>query len=93
MPEYERDHGYGTKEARPSVIFLNGVVASIQVAETARTFTATSVSKDVTPKLVIYDANTQRAFSAAVSYSPECATCGTHGVTGLADLAPFTSRL
>lgn len=89
MQEYERDHGYGTEEARPSVIFLNGVVASIQVAETARIFTATSVSKDVTPKLVIYDANAQRAFSAAVSYSPECATCGTHGVTGLADLAPL----
>ncbi len=89
MQKYERDHGYGTEEARPSVIFLNGVVASMQVAETARTFTATSASKDVTPKLVIYDANAQRAFSAAVSYSPECATCGTHGVTGLADLAPL----
>jgi hypothetical protein len=89
MQEYERDHGYGTEEAMPSVIFLNGVVASMQVAETVRTFTAASAPKDVTPKLVIYDARTQRTFAAAVRCSPECATCGTYGVTGLADLAPL----
>jgi molybdopterin/thiamine biosynthesis adenylyltransferase len=89
LQEYERNHGYGTEEARPSVIFLNGVVASMQVAETARTFTAASAQKDVNPKLVMYDAQAQRTFPAAVRYSPECATCGTHGVTGLADLAPL----
>ncbi|MCA1693944.1 MAG: ThiF family adenylyltransferase, partial [Actinobacteria bacterium] len=89
LQEYERNHGYGTEEARPSVIFLNGVVASMQVAETARIFTAASSQKEVTPKLVMYDARAQRTFSAAVPYSPECATCGTHGVTGLADIAPL----
>ncbi|HEX5349278.1 MAG TPA: ThiF family adenylyltransferase [Pseudonocardiaceae bacterium] len=89
LQEYERDHGYGTEEARPSVIFLNGVVASMQVAETVRTFTAASVRKAINPKLVMYDAQAQRTFPAAVRYSPECATCGTAGVTGLADLAPL----
>ncbi|MGH3609587.1 MAG: HesA/MoeB/ThiF family protein [Pseudonocardiaceae bacterium] len=89
LQEYERDHGYGTEEARPSVIFLNGVVASMQVAETVRTFTAASARKAVNPKLVMYDAQAQRTFPAAVRYSPECATCGTDGVTGLADLAPL----
>lgn len=89
LQAYEREHGYGTEEARPSVIFLNGVVASMQVAETARTFTAAWARKDVNPKLVMYDAQAQRTFSAAVRYSPECATCGTDGVTGLADLAPL----
>ena len=89
LQQYERDHGYGTEEARPSIIFLNGVVASMQVAETVRTFTAASARKAVNPKLVMYDAQAQRTFPAAVRYSPECATCGTAGVTGLADLAPL----
>jgi len=39
--------------------------------------------------VVMYDAQAQRTFPAAVRYSPECATCGTDGVTGLADLAPL----
>jgi hypothetical protein len=89
LQQYERDHGYGTEEARPSIIFLNGVVASMQVAETVRTFTAASARKAINPKLVMYDAQAQRTFPAAVRYSPECATCGTAGVTGLADLAPL----
>ncbi|MBA2470773.1 MAG: ThiF family adenylyltransferase [Pseudonocardiales bacterium] len=89
IQEYERARGYGTEEDRPSVIFLNGVVASMQVAETARTLAAASGPTDVAPKLVVYDAKTQRTFPATVSYSPECATCGTHGVVGLADLAPL----
>lgn len=89
VQEYERDHGYGTEEAAPSVIFLNGVVASMQVAEAARIFAAASGHKVVTPKLVVYDAQAQRTFPAAVRHSPECATCGSHGVVGVADLAPL----
>jgi molybdopterin/thiamine biosynthesis adenylyltransferase len=84
VQEYERAHGYGTGEAMPSVIFLNGVVASIQVAEAVRTLAGASGHK-----LVIYDAQAQRTFPAAVCYSPECATCGVHGVAGVADLAPL----
>ncbi|MGH3787702.1 MAG: HesA/MoeB/ThiF family protein [Pseudonocardiaceae bacterium] len=89
VQEYERAHGYGTEEAMPSVIFLNGVVASIQVAETVRALAGASGLKHVTPKLIVYDAQAQRTFPAAVCYSPECATCGVHGVAGVADLAPL----
>lgn len=89
VQEYERAHGYGTEEPQPSVIFLNGVVASMQIAAAARVLSAGSGHEHVTPNLVVYDALTQRTFPAAVSYSPECATCGTYGVVGVADLGPL----
>jgi molybdopterin-synthase adenylyltransferase len=89
VQEYERAHGYGTEEAAPSVIFLNGVVASMQVALAVRILSAGSGHEHVMPKLVIYDAQAQRTFTAGVSYSPECATCGIDGVVGVADLAPL----
>jgi molybdopterin/thiamine biosynthesis adenylyltransferase len=86
VQEYERAHGYGTEEAQPSVIFLNGVVASMQVAVAVRVLSAGYGHEHVTPKLVVYDALAQRTFPAAVSYSAECATCGIYGVAGVADL-------
>ena len=89
VQEYERTHGYGTEETAPSVIFLNGVVASMQVAIAVRILSAWSGHEHVTPKLVIYDAQAQRTFTAGVTYSPECATCGIDGVVGVADLAPL----
>jgi molybdopterin/thiamine biosynthesis adenylyltransferase len=89
VQDYERSRGYGTEDPAPSVIFLNGVVASMQVAEAVRTFAATSGQEAPAPKLVVYDARVQRTFPAAVRYSPECATCGTQGVIGVADLAPL----
>lgn len=89
VQEYERAHGYGTEHAMPSVMFLNGVVASMQVAEAVRTFAAASGQKCVTPKLVMYDAQAQRTFPATIPPTPECATCGIHGVVGVADLAPL----
>jgi molybdopterin/thiamine biosynthesis adenylyltransferase len=89
VQEYERAHGYGTDEPAPSVIFLNGAVASMQVALAVGILSTESGHDSVAPKLVIYDAQTQRAFPATVSYSPECATCGIDGVTGVADLAPL----
>lgn len=89
VQEYERAHGYGTEEAMPSIIFLNGVVASVQVALAVRILSDGSGHECATPKLVIYDAQAQRAFPATVSYSPECATCGIDGVVGVADLAPL----
>lgn len=88
VQEYERAHGYGTDEAMPSVIFLNGVVASMQVALAVRILSARP-DEYVAPKLVVYDAQVQRAFPAVVEYSPECATCGIDGVVGVADLAPL----
>ncbi|HKR47965.1 MAG TPA: ThiF family adenylyltransferase [Pseudonocardiaceae bacterium] len=89
VQEYERAHGYGTEEAMPSVIFLNGVVASIQVAEAVRILGVETGQEYVTPKLIVYDAQAQRMFPVTVRHSPECATCGSHGVVGVADLAPL----
>jgi molybdopterin/thiamine biosynthesis adenylyltransferase len=89
VQEYERAHGYGTEDAAPSVIFLNGVVASMQVALAVRMLSAGLGDEHPTPKLIIYDARAQRTFPAAVTYSPECATCGIDGVVGVADLAPL----
>ncbi|MGH3871804.1 MAG: HesA/MoeB/ThiF family protein [Pseudonocardiaceae bacterium] len=89
MQEYERSHGYGTAEAAPSVIFLNGVVASMQVAEAVRVFAAASGYSVAAPRIVVYDAQAQKTFPATADHSPECATCGNHGVAGVADLAPL----
>jgi molybdopterin/thiamine biosynthesis adenylyltransferase len=89
VQEYERTHGYGTEEAQPAVIFLNGIVGSMQVATVVRVLSAKSEREHVTPKLVIHDALAQRTFPVTVSYSPECATCGIHGVVGVADLGPL----
>ncbi len=89
VQEYERSHGYGTEEATPSVIFLNGVVASMQVAIAMGVLSTRSGHEHVPPKLVVYDAQTHRTFPAVVSYSPECATCGLYGVVGVADLGPL----
>lgn len=89
VQEYERAHGYGTEEAAPSVIFLNGVVASMQVALAVRILSAEPGHEHGVSKLLIYDAQAQRTFTAGVSYSPECATCGIDGVAGVADLAPL----
>ncbi len=88
VQEYERAHGYGTEEAMPSVIFLNGVVASMQVTEAVRTLAAASGQKCVTSKLVVYDAHARRTYPVTVLYTPDCATCGVYGVAGVADLAP-----
>lgn len=89
VQDYERAHGYGGEEAATSVVFLNGVVASLQVAQVVRVLAAASGHKCTVPALIVYDGQAQRVFPARVPDSPECATCGEHGVVGVADLAPL----
>jgi molybdopterin/thiamine biosynthesis adenylyltransferase len=89
VQEYERAHGYGGEEAAPSVVFLNGVVASLQVAQAVRVLAAASGYEYAIPRLVVYDGHAQRVFPARIPDSPECATCGEYGVAGVADLAPL----
>ncbi|PKW15050.1 HesA/MoeB/ThiF family protein [Saccharopolyspora spinosa] len=84
---YERAHGYGTEEPAPSVIFLNGIVGSMQVAEAVRILGPTP-GREV-PRLVIYDGTAQKAFAASEPDRPDCPTCGVDGVAGVADLAPL----
>ncbi|MCP3797970.1 ThiF family adenylyltransferase [Allokutzneria sp. A3M-2-11 16] len=89
MQAYERSHGYGTEEPAPSVIFLNGVVASMQVAEVVRIMSPTLRGKSSSRAIVAYDALKQRALPVVSQSSPICVTCGRDGVTGVADLAPI----
>lgn len=89
MQAYERSHGYGTDDPAPSVIFLNGVVASMQVAETIRMLSPTLQAKFPSQTMVMYDALAQKSFSATSRPSFECVTCGADGVTGVGDLAPI----
>ncbi|WP_165956482.1 HesA/MoeB/ThiF family protein [Kribbella antibiotica] len=85
VQQYERDHGYGTKEIAPAVIFLNGVVASIQVAEVARLLG----SQGSQASLIVYDAIAQRTFPVTTRPEPSCPTCGEDGVIGVGDLSPL----
>jgi molybdopterin/thiamine biosynthesis adenylyltransferase len=85
VQQYERDHGYGTDEIAPSVVFLNGVVASMQVAEVARLLSGDSRQ----PSLIMYDALAQKAFTVSTGPGDSCPTCGVHGVVGVGDLSPL----
>jgi molybdopterin-synthase adenylyltransferase len=85
VKQREIDHGYGTREPAPSVVFLNGVVASLQVAE-AVNLLAGALG---TPTITLYDLLSQSLTRAAVTGSDSCPACGPDGVAGLADLSPL----
>jgi hypothetical protein len=87
----ELDHGYGTNEPAPAVVFLNGVVASIQVTETMRLICGIAgegLLRDAAP-ITTYDLLRQSIVQAQVAPDPACTTCGIDGVGGLADLSPL----
>jgi molybdopterin/thiamine biosynthesis adenylyltransferase len=85
VQQYEREHGYGTEEIAPSVIFLNGVVASMQVAEVARLLGG----RGPQTSLIVYDAIAQKAFPVTTKPERDCPTCGVDGVKGVGDLSPL----
>lgn len=82
----EIDHGYGTHEPAPSVVFLNGVVGSLQVAETVRLLAGAAPG---TLAITMYDLLGQSLTRASVTESDTCPACGPDGVAGLADLSPL----
>jgi molybdopterin/thiamine biosynthesis adenylyltransferase len=86
----EMEHGYGTREPAPSVIFLNGVVASLQVAEAVKLLSG-AVRGTASNQLAItgYDLLGQTLTRASVQGSETCPACGPDGVAGLADLSPL----
>lgn len=86
--DYERAHGYGLEETAPSVIHLNGVVASLQVAETVRLLGARELPWPL-QNMIMYDAIGQRLFPADGVVDPGCVTCGIDGTVGVGDLAPI----
>lgn len=86
---YERAHGYGSDEPAPSVIFLNGVVASHQVSDAAKFFQVDESHGLTDPSLLIFDLLGSRTYRVSAPGRPDCPSCGSDGVVGLGDLAPL----
>jgi ThiF family len=85
----ERAHGYGTTGTAPAVIFLNGVIASLQVAEVLFLLAGTHVDIPLpVPPLGLYNAYGRTMTPVALHASPTCPTCGDEGVLAVGDLAP-----
>jgi molybdopterin-synthase adenylyltransferase len=82
----ELDHGYGTSEPAPSVVFLNGVVASVQVAETVKLFAGAAPGQLAVTRYDLLGQSLQRV---VVRGSDTCLACGPDGVAALADLSPL----
>jgi hypothetical protein len=79
---------YGTQEPAPSVVFLNGAVASLPVAEAVKVISGTWQGKAASP-ILLYDLLGQSVTRADVHSSEGCTTCGTDGLTALTDLSPL----
>ncbi len=86
-------HGYGIEEPAPSVIFLNGVAASAQVAEIVFLLTNSgNPDRGGTPSYTIYDALARSMTPMRVSAQATCITCGNDGVLAVGDLAPIVAK-
>jgi molybdopterin/thiamine biosynthesis adenylyltransferase len=87
VQQREIEHGYGTREPAPSVIFLNGVVASIQVAEAVKLITSAGKKNDSSAPIILYNLLRQSVIRAESTAVDTCPTCGSDGIAGLADLS------
>lgn len=88
-----RAQGYGIDEPAPSVIFLNGVVASSQTAEIVYLLTDSGwPDRGGTPAYTLYDALARSMTSMRVSAQATCVTCGDDGVHAFGDLAPIAAQ-
>lgn len=79
---------YGTGEVAPSVVSLNGVIASLQVNEVLYLLSPLPTAS-VLPPISQYDAlarNIERIIPNAVA---GCPTCGVDGVWAVGDVAPL----
>lgn len=86
-------HGYGTQEPSPSVVFLNGVVASLLVAQAVQLLFGALQGPGGAPVPAITLCNLLAPSLASAQADPaeSCPTCGADGVTALADLSPLHS--
>ena len=92
VQEDERAHGYGSDDPAPAVVFLNGVVASLQVswiADLLGARFADAATHTTTSAILIYDALNHSLTPVTAFVDPYCATCGAAGVGGFADLLPL----
>lgn len=88
----EQARGYlrGRHEPAPSVIALNGVVASLAVVELIDLLVGVFGPK---PARLLYRAEARALTSAAVQRDPACWVCGDPGLLGLGDARPLPRRV
>lgn len=87
----EQARGYlrNVDEPAPSVVSLNGVVASLAVVE------AIDLLLDVfaiAPRRVLYRAEARSVTTATTSHDPGCFICGDHGILGVGDARRLPRR-
>jgi len=87
----EADHGYlrGVGVAAPSVIALNGVVASLAVTEILNELVGMF---STAPSRLVYRSERRAVATAATVRDPECYVCGERGIVGLGDDRPLLVR-
>ncbi len=85
-----RAHGYGTDSVAPSVIYLNGIVASQQVAEIVALLSEEELTNEAPPPLMVYNALQRKLTPIHAQADPTCPTCGLEGLSGIGDFAPIT---
>jgi molybdopterin/thiamine biosynthesis adenylyltransferase len=85
-----RAHGYGTDAVAPSVIYLNGIVASQQVAEIVSLLSEVELTTEAQPPLMVYNALQRKLTPIHAQADPACPTCGLEGLSGIGDFAPIT---
>lgn len=80
--EYESSHGYGVTEKAPSVVTLNGVIASAQANILLNVYGLQTPVDD----LVIYDGGSMSMRGVSAPGNTHCAVCGSDGIVGIGDL-------
>jgi molybdopterin/thiamine biosynthesis adenylyltransferase len=91
--ELARGYMQGIDEPAPSVVSINGVVASLAVTELLARSTGFAGS-EARPNVLMYRISDGVVRRSLVKSDPVCPTCSTAGQAGLGDLgtAPWTSR-
>lgn len=87
----EAARGYlrGLDEPAPSVIALNGVVASLAVTEVLNELVGLFASA---PARLLYRADARAVTTAATAGDEQCYVCGRDGIAGLGDDRPLLAR-
>ena len=90
--DVERARGYlvGSDEPAPSVVALNGVVASLAVVELIDLVIGVFGSK---PGRLLYRAEARSVTAAATKRDPACWVCGERGILGLGTARALSRRL
>jgi hypothetical protein len=87
----EREVGYlrGPQVSAPSVVALNGVVASLAVVEVCGLLVGMF---EASPDRIVYRAETRATATVGVKRDPGCYVCGSTGLLGLGRRRPLPRR-